>query len=157
MNCFCSFPFPQNSFILNMSVFPKLAFFRVVTFCFSARPEGLLPWRCWAAQRHLPSPGSRGPGASLPVPPAEPSSRAMSNSCPGMCRNGQAYMTAFLQEGTVSYLCCYYLLGVNKCLLRARKSTRTNLPLHSHGYSWQACNHTVPALTMISFSLTLGV
>lgn len=31
------------------------------------------------------------------------------------------------------------LHGINQCLLRARKSTRMNLPLYSHRYSWWVC------------------
>lgn len=147
MNYFCSFPFPQNwhsNFILNASVFPELAFFGVVTFCFSACPDMLLPWWCWAAQgqsliTHLPPLGNHRPGAPLPVPPAETDPRAMPNSGPGMCQESWMSAAAVLQEGTGSYLCCSPLHGINKCSLRARKSKRLNLPLYSRGYGWWSC------------------
>lgn len=88
---------------------------------------------------HLPPLGSHGPGAPLPDPPAEPDPRATPNSCPGMCQESWMSATIILHEGTGPHLCCSPLHGINKCLLRVRKSTRLNLPLHSHSYSWWAC------------------
>lgn len=88
---------------------------------------------------HLSPLGSHRPGAPLPEPPAKPDKRAMSNSCPRMCHKSWMSATAALQEGTGPYLCCSPLNGINKCSLKARKSTRLNLPLYSHGYEWWVC------------------
>lgn len=63
----------------------------------------------------------------------------MSNSCPGMHRNSWTYATVFVREGTVPCLCCSLLYEINECSLRVRKSTRMNLPLCSHSYSWWVC------------------
>uniref|UniRef100_A0A8C9MRC1 Uncharacterized protein n=1 Tax=Serinus canaria TaxID=9135 RepID=A0A8C9MRC1_SERCA len=86
--------------------------------------------------------GSHRPGAPLPVSPAESDPRALSNSGPGPCHKSWMSATAVLQEGTGPYLCCSPLHGINKCSLRLRKSTRWNLPLHSHGYWWPACTQS---------------
>lgn len=83
----------------------------------------------WCLIMHLPSLGSHRPGAPPPAPPADLISE-WHHTAAQEC--GQECATAFLQEGTVPYLCCSSSHRINKCLLKVRKKARMNLPLYSN-------------------------